>query len=480
MLKYLIFTLFASISLTNANTACYGDLGCFSNAKPFCCVFERPIGVLPESPTKINTIFTLFNRKQSAGEVVTASNLGYSFDASLPTKFIVHGFLDHGKKPWIIGMKNALIFRDEVNVITVDWSKGNGFPYDTAVANTRIVGAEIAKLINAFINNNGASAKDFHIIGHSLGAHIAGYAGERVQGLGKITGLDPAWPTFQNNDIITRLDPTDAVFVEAIHTDAIKPALVNANVGLGMMQAVGHVDFYVNGGLSQPGCPDTPGKILNAILGLVTLDISTIEEGLSCSHTAAHTYYTESILSDSCKFTAYKCSSEADFNAGKCISCSAAGCNRMGYASSPTKDLGTLYLNTQSPKQLPLCKQNYVLTVYSNYLSGLQQAKGKFTIYFKTETETSKVYVFDDSSVEFKQGSVHSRLISLTEPLSKSVQSVFISYNRTIDIFTFWLYMTQWSFKYVELKSGDAQTTVKLCPVSNMFGAGVTVEFKAC
>ncbi len=42
------------------------------------------------------------------------------------------------------------------------------------------------------INSAGAKASDFHCIGHSLGSHICGYAGSRILGLGKITGLDPA------------------------------------------------------------------------------------------------------------------------------------------------------------------------------------------------------------------------------------------------------------------------------------------------
>jgi len=40
-----------------------------------------------------------------------------------------------------------------------------------------------------------------------LGSHIAGYAGERVDGLGRITALDPAEPYFQMMPNTVRLDP---------------------------------------------------------------------------------------------------------------------------------------------------------------------------------------------------------------------------------------------------------------------------------
>ena len=33
------------------------------------------------------------------------------------------------------------------------------------------------------------------------------------------SGLDPAEPYFQNTDKVVRLDPTDALFVDVIHTD---------------------------------------------------------------------------------------------------------------------------------------------------------------------------------------------------------------------------------------------------------------------
>lgn len=72
-------------------------------------------------------------------------------------------------------------------MITVDWHKGAVLPYEQATANTRVVGAQIAQLVNKLIQG-GSSADKFHIIGHSLGAHVAGYAGERIIHLGRISG----------------------------------------------------------------------------------------------------------------------------------------------------------------------------------------------------------------------------------------------------------------------------------------------------
>lgn len=45
-------------------------------------------------------------------------------------------------------MKDALLNYADCNVIIVDWSKSNRIPFALAVANTRVVGAEIALLIN--------------------------------------------------------------------------------------------------------------------------------------------------------------------------------------------------------------------------------------------------------------------------------------------------------------------------------------------
>ena len=75
-----------------------------------------------------------------------------------------------------------------MNVITVDWSGGNQFPYEQAVANTVIVGAVIRQLLQTMINK-GAKPQQMHLIGHSLGAHIASYVGRDLPDLGRISGL---------------------------------------------------------------------------------------------------------------------------------------------------------------------------------------------------------------------------------------------------------------------------------------------------
>ena len=90
------------------------------------------------------------------------------------------------------------------------------------------------------------------ILGHSLGAHTCGSASNAVDNqLARISGLDPAGPYFAGKKSPARLDETDAKFVDVIHSNTE----VALGLGLGITDQSGHVDFYVNGGQSQPGCP---------------------------------------------------------------------------------------------------------------------------------------------------------------------------------------------------------------------------------
>jgi len=237
------------------------------------------------------------------------------------------------------------------------------------------------------------------------------------------------------------------------------------------------------GGKNQPNCPAVPGKLLGAIFNIATVNVEGFEETTACSHIAALTFYIESITDKSCDFVAYPCDSEDDFNTGKCIKCSSKGCNKMGYYSSPNLDLGSLYLNTQDPALSPLCLQNYALTLYSHNLNNIKQARGRFSISFKTDSqETSSTEIFDNSETTFKQDSVETRLISLKKPLTKgrAIQSAIISYTKTTNLVSSWLYDAQWSFKYIEISSGYNQDLVKLCPTNLVIDSGKSVEFKKC
>jgi pancreatic triacylglycerol lipase len=97
--------------------------------------------------------------------------------------------------------------------------------------------------------------------------------------------LDPAGPYFENTDPKVRLDPTDALFVDVIHTDGAHNLLLGLgktiflkktvfkSIILGSLQRMGHVDFFPNGGYDQPKCPKTSGKIMHLILQLGTMNV---------------------------------------------------------------------------------------------------------------------------------------------------------------------------------------------------------------
>ncbi|NXN71905.1 LIPR3 protein, partial [Himantopus himantopus] len=139
---------------------------------------------------------------------------------------------------------------ENINCIAVDWEEGAKGTYISAVNNIRVIGAEVAYFLETLQKLFRYCLCKIHLIGHSLGAHTAGEAGRRIQGIRRITGLDPAAPYFEGTPPEVRLDPSDANFVDIIHSNAAHfPA-----IGLGMYNTTGHLDFYPNGGTVMPGC----------------------------------------------------------------------------------------------------------------------------------------------------------------------------------------------------------------------------------
>ncbi|XP_074716945.1 phospholipase A1 member A isoform X2 [Strix uralensis] len=200
--------------------------------------------------SKLKVQFLLFTSSSpSCGELILADDgiKNGSFNSSLETKIIIHGFRALGTKPsWIEGLVHAILHTSQVNVIAVDWVYGSTGAYPSAVENVTQLALSISQFISKLLAL-GVSGTSIHIIGVSLGAHVGGLVGHFHGGqLGRITGLDPAGPKYTRASPEERLDPGDALFVEAIHTDADN---------FGIRIPVGHIDYFVNGGKDQPGCP---------------------------------------------------------------------------------------------------------------------------------------------------------------------------------------------------------------------------------
>ncbi|KAF5284338.1 hypothetical protein FQA39_LY04631 [Lamprigera yunnana] len=304
---------------------CYDVVGCFDLPNKL-----SPLKKAPESPTLINTKFYLFRRNVpfSKPEVLQYEDNGLSinrtkFNSKDPLKVLIHGYMGTWMDDNSLYTVQLYLKIYDCNVILVDWEKGaRGPQYTNAAANTEIVGKQLGILLLHMIHN-GLNPKKLHLIGFSLGAHVAGCASEFLKVnthlIGRITGLDAASPLFRHNNFkekSKKLDKDDAVFVDAIHTDA-SPFFTE---GFGLLEPIGHVDFFPNGGFQQPGCDDRRASVV------MTHFEKTISKDTACSHLRSWELFIESLemklnKSENCQFTAFKCKNGLDsFQKGLCFS----------------------------------------------------------------------------------------------------------------------------------------------------------------
>lgn len=313
---------------TSAKKVCYPNLGCFAIGSVD-DRFKHHI-CLPEKPEIIN-VKTHLNTRQEPMVGTNADILRWrdpetirksSFDSTKPTIIVVHGFLAHVDKDWLVELAQVSLKMDDVNFIRVGWHGGAFTPlYPQAVCDTRLVGAEIAKLVEE-LQILGQDLNRVWLVGHSLGAHIMGFVGRRVLGIGRITGLDPAEPYYENYHVDSRLDPSDANFVDIVHTDS---SSVFAG-GAGTKEPCGHVDFYPNGGQAQPGCNL---GIIESIIG----GKEGMKQYVVCNHQRAFKILIEAVRAKAegrtCQFKAHPCDSYEKYLRGECQNCG-AGCTLIG------------------------------------------------------------------------------------------------------------------------------------------------------
>ncbi|XP_039760360.1 pancreatic lipase-related protein 2-like [Pararge aegeria] len=258
-----------------------------------------------------------------------------TFDFEKPTVFYIHGlvnwchpnaYIETAFDSSVATVVNAYVAHGGFNMLVLDWGNLAFGDYISALLNIKPVGNAAGKAVFKLLKR-GLDIKGLHIVGHSMGAHVAAvvarYLKTRRYIVPRITALDAAYPGFYPPLQTVPVNPKDADFVDIIHTDG---------GWFGASTSIGHVDFWPNGGTAnQPGCLP------------FTLPL-TVEN--FCNHWRSWQYWAESVNGGN--FIARKCNTYEGFRQGKCF-----GTAFMGLAATPELR-GNYYLRTASQEPFAL------------------------------------------------------------------------------------------------------------------------------
>ncbi|XP_055370737.1 phospholipase A1 2-like [Condylostylus longicornis] len=263
----------------------------------FICTYANYIDAVQYMliPQVNNLTLRMFTKCQNYSFPILKSDEIYRsphFDRSKPVVILIAGWTNTiDNSNMIYEISKAYLCRGGVNVIGLDASNYTTTFYALSALNARDIGKYLAQSIVKL--EKIVPLENIHLIGHSLGANIAGYTGKFFQNmtgrlLPRITGLDPAKPCFHMGQKLMPIEKGDAEFVDVIHT--------NPGV-LGIEKEIGDVDYY-------------PDGLLPLKSGCLTI---------SCSHNRAHEYYAESVYpGHENDFLAVKCHSIFELRIGLC------------------------------------------------------------------------------------------------------------------------------------------------------------------
>ncbi|XP_039622939.1 lipoprotein lipase isoform X2 [Polypterus senegalus] len=156
---------------------------------------------LPDTSKSILTRFSLRQPSEPEEDVCyiipgNADSLhSCNFNLTSKTFIVIHGWTVSGMfESWVPKLVAALYERErDANVIVVDWLNRAHQHYSVAAENTKLVGCDIAWLIDWMEETANIPLENVHLIGYSLGAHVAGFAGSHTTNkVGRITGFSEA------------------------------------------------------------------------------------------------------------------------------------------------------------------------------------------------------------------------------------------------------------------------------------------------
>ncbi|XP_059470485.1 pancreatic lipase-related protein 2-like [Neocloeon triangulifer] len=304
----------------------------------------------------------LFN--SSDAESLDASG----FNSSRPTKLLIHGYNGSLYYEPIYNIARTYLGEVDVNVVVLDWRAYSNMPcYPSSVLNTWQAGRCTAHVLQEMATWTGAPRQffaDLHIIGFSLGAHVAGFASAYLKPfrIGRITGLDPALPFFASLSRSWKLDANDARFVDVIHT----------NVGVfGKIDNTGHADFYVNGGSVQPACNNSLRPL--------------------CNHLLAPSYFAESISTKARGFYGYPCQSFLYYVLGWCDERITKKNSAVMGEYCPKSTRGVFFVNTASQYPFSLGQEwpEESIVIEANTAEELVESTPTTVFYNETEETTT-------------------------------------------------------------------------------------------
>ncbi|KAG5683921.1 hypothetical protein PVAND_013179 [Polypedilum vanderplanki] len=257
-----------------------------------------------------------------------------SFNKSRTSVILTFGWQCNFTSPIINTIVGSYIQRrHEYNIFVLDWSTYTNQNYLASVTSIPIVADYVANNLKKLIDDD-VNLENFHFIGHSLGCHLFGNIGKRLQEIANVTvsrisALDPAGPLFFPSIFLNMIKPlssTDANFVDVIHTNSGEA---------GTDKQIGTVDFYPNGGSFQTNCTQLLPNLFNLLNYIID----------DCNHNRAWMYFAESVLYDrkDKKFRSVKCENYKLYLQNSCTG--APVFNYMGYYVDQ-QARGTFFLTT--------------------------------------------------------------------------------------------------------------------------------------
>lgn len=168
---------------------------------------------------------------------------GRAIDPAQETVVLTSGFtVNPLQSQWLTEMAGNIRSRNpNTNIVIADWDNRSTLNYAQIAVNVDAAGRDIS----SYLQGSGVNPNTLTLIGHSLGAQVAGVTGQYMNGSPKlIVGLDPAGLIFDALPGNMRLSPGDAQRVVALHTSRT----------FGSNLPLGDLDVFVNpNSLFQPG-----------------------------------------------------------------------------------------------------------------------------------------------------------------------------------------------------------------------------------